>query len=121
VEKKTMKRCSLAVTLSIAVGSLAAGCGTTPDTVTSPTAVASPRVPAPPTLPADHSSCTASKAQWAIGRAATDDLLKQARVAANATVARFIVQGQPITTEYLGTRLNLEVDVQRVVVAVRCG
>jgi hypothetical protein len=37
------------------------------------------------------------------------------------SAARLLPRGQPITTEYLAGRLNLEMDDKRVVVAVRCG
>jgi hypothetical protein len=48
-------------------------------------------------------------------------LLERARVAANATVARFLVPNQPITMEYSAWRLNLELDDKNFVRSARCG
>jgi hypothetical protein len=111
---------SLVTMIGIAASVAAAGCATTND-VTSPTATERPAMANPPTLPSDQSRCTAPDAEWAIGSAASNELLEKARLAAKAAVARFVVRGQPITTEYLGTRLNLEIDERHLVVAVRCG
>lgn len=47
--------------------------------------------------------------------------LEKARLAAKAAVARFVIRGEPITTDYVATRLTLETDVQRTVVSVPCG
>ncbi len=106
--------------ICIAFGLLASSCGTPSNALTSPTAVERTRIVAPPTA-ADQTSCTAANADWAIGATANNELLENARLAARAAVARFVVRGQPITTEYLATRLTLETDEQRIVVAVRCG
>ena len=119
--RAVLKRRTSAIVLCFATTFGAASCGSTSDVVTSPTGVERPAVVASPPSASDQASCTAAKAEWALGRAATDDLLETARVAANAGVARFVRRGQPITTEYLGTRLNLEIDERQSVVAVRCG
>ena len=116
-----LKRRTFAIALCFATTFGAAGCGSTSAVVTSPTGVERPAVVAPPPSSSAQASCSAATAEWALGRRATDDLLERARVAANASVARFVIRGQPLTTEYLGTRLNLETDEQQSVVAVRCG
>jgi hypothetical protein len=79
----------------------------------------SPSAPAPP--PAATASCDAAKAQWAIGEQATAELLEQARVAAAAGSARFLRPNEPVTMEYLGSRLNLALDAKDVVRTVGCG
>jgi hypothetical protein len=58
---------------------------------------------------------------WAIGQPASGGILERARMDAGARTARFVRPDQPITTEYLGSRLNLALDAQEVVRAVRCG
>lgn len=109
-----------AVTVTASV--VLAACSSSSEPLTAPSRPERPGAVAPPSQPPnDQSSCTAANATWAIGQPATDALLEKARQAANAATARFIVQGEPITTEYLGTRLNLETDVQRIVRAVGCG
>ncbi len=107
--------------ICIAFGLLASSCGTPSNESTGPTAVDRPGIVAPPTTGPDQTTCVAANAAWAIGSPANDELLEKARLAARAAVARFVVRGQPITTEYLGTRLNLEVDERQLVVAARCG
>jgi hypothetical protein len=107
--------------ICIAAGLVAGGCGTTSTRLSEPTGVDRPGIIAPPTAAPDQTSCVAANAEWAIGSTASNQLLENARLAAKAAVARFVVRGQPITTEYLASRLNLETDDKRVVVAVRCG
>ena len=64
---------------------------------------------------------TVTKAQWAVGQPASDELLERARVAADAGSARFLRPNQPVTMEYLGSRLNLGLDARDVVYSVVCG
>jgi hypothetical protein len=98
----------------IAVGVATSGCtmNSTPVTPTPPDA------PAPP--PAQQ-NCVSSQARFAIGEPASAELLERARVAAEAATARFLQANQAITLEYVGSRLNLELDTTQVVRAVRCG
>jgi len=115
---------------------LATGCSSAGDRATTPTPItgegsaavpaappASNRPPAPdrPPSPPASGTCVATNAQSAIGQRASQQLLEQARVAATASTARFIRPNEPITTEYLGSRLNLQLDLQDVVRAVSCG
>jgi Peptidase inhibitor I78 family len=65
--------------------------------------------------------CNASRAEWAVGQAASDALLDKARQAAGASTARFLLPNQPITMEFLATRLNLELDARNIVLSLRCG
>ena len=79
----------------------------------------SPIAPTPPQ--AATASCDAAKAQWAIGERASAELLERARVAAAAGSARFLRPNEPVTMEYLGSRLNLALDAKDVVRTVGCG
>jgi hypothetical protein len=81
----------------------------------------SPSSPGSSAIAAGAGTCVATNAQSAIGQRASQQLLEQARVAATASTARFIRPNEPITTEYLGSRLNLQLDLQDVVRAVSCG
>jgi hypothetical protein len=104
----------------ITTGAIASACSGTAPTVAAP---ALERVPQPApsgSLPASG-SCASTEARWTIGQQRSEDLLERARVAANATVARFLLPNQPITMEYLGSRLNLELDERNLVRDVRCG
>ena len=88
-------------------------------------------VPPPPAAaPADpengvavepDAACNAEQAEWAVGQIADEDLLARARDAAGARTARFLRPDEAITLEYLGSRLNLELDEYETVISVRCG
>jgi hypothetical protein len=65
--------------------------------------------------------CDSSKVQWAVGQPATEDLLQRARTAAGASAARFLRPDEPVTREYLATRLNLVLDASNVVRTASCG
>jgi hypothetical protein len=109
-----------------------AGCSTT-QTVTSPSSIErpiengasapSPRPPTsvPPVVAPGAEACDASRAADAVGSPATAEVLERARVAAGASVARFLRPNEIVTMEYLGSRLNLGLDKGNVVTSVRCG
>jgi hypothetical protein len=80
-----------------------------------------PNVPAPPSGPPESDACRHSSAQWAVGERASDDLLERARVAAGAKTARILRVDQPVTLEFLGSRLNVIMDEQGIVRSVVCG
>ena len=95
---------------------LAAGCGTLAcsgrsDTTTTPS----------PSPPSASGSCDATQAQFAMGQAASADLLERAKTAAGAGSARYLRPNQPITMEFLASRLNLNLNGRDVVDGVRCG
>jgi hypothetical protein len=122
---------TILITSVFAAGALTAACSgslkdsQTPISPVSPTNPPSvergPTPPAPPTSPPTSERCDHTKAKWAIGQRATDALLERARVAAGAATARFIRPDQPITMEYLGSRLNLRLDAKEIVRSVVCG
>ena len=102
----------------LAAGVVASACST-PPTATAPgpgQVQPSPSGSVPVT-----GSCSATDAQFAVGQPRSNDLLERARVAANASVARFLIPNQPITMEYSASRLNLELDEKDFVRAARCG
>ncbi len=66
-------------------------------------------------------SCDASQVQGLVGQAYTDELAEQARQDAGAGQVRQLKPDQVITLEYLGERLNIEVDEKNLVSGVRCG
>jgi Peptidase inhibitor I78 family len=115
--------------MSITAGCLLSACGPVTERVTAPTSVesSSPPVdrgqipPGSPSVPPLSGDCVAAKAQWAIGEPASNEILERARLAAEAGSARFLRPNQPITMEYSSSRLNLELNENDVVRAVRCG
>ncbi|MBF8746960.1 hypothetical protein E2H86_18990 [Pseudomonas putida] len=75
--------------------------------------------PTPPT--GNDGRCSASGADFAIGKPGTADLLEQARKASGSQVARILKPRDVVTLEYRSERLNLSVDEQGVVTRVNCG
>ncbi|MBA1194464.1 hypothetical protein G7007_16635 [Pseudomonas entomophila] len=65
--------------------------------------------------------CSASGADFAMGKPASADLLEQARKASGAQYARILKPDDMVTLEYRSERLNLNVDGQGVVNRINCG
>ena len=107
---------------SLLVSALVAACSSSGsiDTSSSPSSISrAPQLPQP--LPPSGGSCIASQAQFAVGERASDDLLERSRTAAEASIARYLRPNEPITLEFLGSRLNLKLDDKNVVTSVSCG
>lgn len=71
--------------------------------------------------PALPGSCDATQVQWTVGKAIGEAETEQARKDAGAATVRVLKPGQPVTMEFNGTRLNIEVDDKGVGVSARCG
>ncbi|MFN3436672.1 MAG: I78 family peptidase inhibitor [Acidovorax sp.] len=65
--------------------------------------------------------CNAQPAQAAVGQSSTASVMETARVRSGAQMARILRPGQMITKEFNAQRLNLEVDANGRILAVRCG
>jgi hypothetical protein len=72
---------------------------------------------APPPAP----TCDASQVQGLVGQPNDEAKAEQARVDAGASHVRVLKPGEMVTMEFDGKRLNIEVDAEDRVVAVRCG
>ena len=68
-----------------------------------------------------HSRCEAKAAEFTLGKAASAELLEQARTRAGAQNARFLSPNDMVTLEYRSDRLNLHTDAGRIVTRVNCG
>lgn len=88
-----------------------------------PADAAEPPAVADPAEPRDAftGTCDAKAAQSLVGRVATADIAEQARAASGANGVRVLKPGQMVTMEYRAGRLNLDVDKDNVITAVRCG
>lgn len=71
--------------------------------------------------PNDAGECNAAAVQSAVGKPMTQALLNQLRSQAGAGSARTLQPGEMITMEYNPARLNVLVDKNNAVTAVRCG
>jgi hypothetical protein len=87
----------------------------------SPEGATRPPQPPRPEPPPATGTCVADNVRGAIGQRATPALLERARVAATASIARFIRPNEAITMEYNGSRLNLYLNERDVVRGVICG
>lgn len=65
--------------------------------------------------------CDASKAQWLIGEAPTQEQLDRAGAETGAEVVRTIRHDEMVTLEYHDSRLNVDLDEDGRVRGVRCG
>jgi hypothetical protein len=107
------------------------GSPTVPSSISFEPAFTAPRPvipvsPAPPGLPGPSGlpgfvSCDHTKAQFAIGQPASNDLLERARNDAGARIARFLRPNDVITMEFLAWRLNVLLDARNFVRSMYCG
>ena len=66
-------------------------------------------------------TCDAAPAQHLIGRAASEELGAEAMGLTRAASLRWIPEGGMVTMDYRPDRLNIELDGQNKVKAIRCG
>ena len=65
--------------------------------------------------------CNAAPAQNILGQQGTASVTERARVLSGAAMARVLREGQVVTLEFDAERLNLVVNAQGRITAVRCG
>ena len=80
-------------------------------------AVATPEATTPPPV----GSCDASQVQGLVGQPYTDAMQSPAKDDAGASDVRVIKPDQPVTMEFIGERLNIELDENGIISGVRCG
>lgn len=83
-------------------------------------------LPAPIAVPgaapgASNGQCNAQAAQFLLGELANVAATDQAEAATGAETVRVLYPNQPVTQEFVPTRLNLETDQQNRIVNIRCG
>ena len=75
--------------------------------------------PLSPPLPAQQ--CVAEPARWAIGQAATAEVVERIRVDTGSKVARVLHPGDVITMEYSYQRVNVKVNERNAIIGITCG
>lgn len=108
-----MTNTTLALVVGLGVAALIGGCashGQAP-APTQPQAQA----------PAPEALCNAQPAQAAVGQSSTASVVESARARSGARMVRILRPGQMVTKEFDTQRLNLEVDANGRILAVRCG
>ncbi|MCE7032301.1 hypothetical protein LY625_06650 [Lysobacter sp. GX 14042] len=78
-------------------------------------------VPPPGAVEQVSGVCNAEAARWAIGKAATSDIVEDARLATQSRDVRVIEPGQAVTLDYRVDRLNIDVNERGAITGVRCG
>ncbi len=71
--------------------------------------------------PPPPARCDASQVQGLVGQTYSDAMQSQAKDDADASEVRVIKPNQPVTLEFIGERLNIEIDDKGVITGVRCG
>ncbi len=72
-------------------------------------------------MPPIEDRCNAELANAAIGKAATAQVVEQARIDARADIARVLRPGQVVTMEFRAGRLNVDVNERNAIIGLRCG
>jgi hypothetical protein len=86
------------------------------------TACAQPPAQAPAAAPpGPAAACDAGPAQYAVGRTQTAPLVEEIRQRSGAHIARILRPNQAVTMEFSGERVNVVVDADNKITAVRCG
>ena len=81
------------------------------------TGTARPKLAEPPPM----TDCDTSELTFLIGKPLDDALQARAQEASGARAVRIIRPGQMVTMDFVADRLNIELDAQGKVSAVRCG
>jgi len=81
--------------------------------------------PMPPTtggpLPPASFQCVAEPAAWAIGQAATAEVVERIRVDTHSRIARVLRPGQVVTMEFSAERVNVNVNERNAIIGITCG
>jgi hypothetical protein len=75
----------------------------------------------PPPTPMPVMNCDATKGSWAVGKPLDDALLAKVLADTGSTQSRVLRPGMMVTMQFVGTRVNVRVDNNKVVLAVTCG
>ena len=71
--------------------------------------------------PIDGPQCEAERAHWAIGRAATAEVVEEVRAATQSHAVRVIHPGQAVTMDYSPVRVNIHVNERNAITSITCG
>jgi hypothetical protein len=83
-------------------------------------AACAPMTPLPPP-PVPMQQCMVDPARWALGKAATDDVVERVRIDTHSGVARVIHPNDVITMEYSSGRVNVKVNDRNAIIGLSCG
>ena len=72
-------------------------------------------------LPPASFQCVAEPAAWALGQAATSEVVERIRVDTHSRTARVLRPGQVVTMEFSAERVNVNVNDRNAIIGVTCG
>ena len=98
--------------LAVAAALAASACATAP--TTAPVRTGGPYPPV-------AMQCDAERARWAIGRAATEEVVEEVRAATQSRDVRVIHPGQAVTMDFRGDRVNIHVNERNAITSITCG
>lgn len=76
----------------------------------------------PPLLPAESAAaCDTAPVSWAIGNAASPEVVERAQFESRSRDVRVIEPGQAVTMDYRHDRLNLHVNERGAITRLTCG
>ena len=79
-------------------------------------------LPAPGDAPAAAGrQCAAAPAAWALGHAATPEVVERIRVDSGSRLARVLHPGEAVTLEFSAERVNVQVNARNAIVGISCG
>jgi hypothetical protein len=81
---------------------------------------ATPPDTTPPATEEPAMTCQADKGQWAVGQIADEALVAKVKADTTSESVRVIKPGMMVTMDYRDDRVNLDVDADNRVTAVRC-
>lgn len=100
---------------ALAAGFALAACATPPAGGSEPAATT------PPAMEETPMTCQADKGQWAVGQLADEAVVAKVRTDTTSDRMRVIKPGMAVTMDFREDRVNVEVDADNRVIAVRCG
>lgn len=80
-----------------------------------------PAMDAPPAPEEPAMTCNEKAGQWAVGQPADEALVAKVKADTGSDRVRVIRPGMAVTMDWRGDRVNLDVDADNRVLAVRCG
>lgn len=71
--------------------------------------------------PPQATQCDAERASWALGRAASAEVVDEVRAATQSSQVRVIAPGQMVTMDYIPVRVNIHVNERNAITRITCG
>lgn len=101
--------------VALLVGLAGTACASAPPTLAPATHAPPPATEEPPMI------CQAAKGQWAVGQTADEAVVAKVLADTTSERVRIIRPGMAVTMDFREERVNLDVNAENRILAVRCG